>query len=131
LSTLPQKASEYEKHISTDGGEGPDAFAAAAYDTVRFILPDAIKRAGTTETDAVIEALEKTDVETSMAKRFIFTSSHDVMIGEAGPNRPEEEYMLVLMFQWQNGSLMPVYPKDVMQEAGVTYTFPDWAGPWD
>jgi len=27
--------------------------------------------------------------------------------------------------------LMPVYPKDVMQEAGVTYTFPDWAGPWD
>ncbi len=42
-------------------GDIPDGYATAAYDAVRFILPDAIRRAGTTETQAVIKALEKTD----------------------------------------------------------------------
>jgi branched-chain amino acid transport system substrate-binding protein len=112
-------------------GEAPNAAATAAYDVIRFILYDALKRADTTETDAVIEALEETDVETSMAERFVFTLSHDVMIGEAGPNRPEEDYMLVLLVQWQDGTQVPVYPKQVMDEAGATYTFPDWPGPWD
>jgi branched-chain amino acid transport system substrate-binding protein len=111
-------------------GEVPNAAATAAYDTVRFILPDAIKRAGTTETEAVIKALEKTDIETSMARRFVFTSSHDVLIGAAGPNKIGEDYMLVCLFQWQNGTQVPVYPKEIMEEAGATYTYPEWAGPW-
>ncbi len=111
-------------------GEIPTDLATAAYDTVRFILSDAVRRAGTEETDAVISALEKTDVETSIARRFVFTSSHDVMIGAAGPNIPSEDYMLVCLFQWQNGRQVPVYPKQVMQEAGATYKFPPWQGPW-
>ena len=112
-------------------GEVPDyPSATAAYDAVRFILSDAIKRAGTTETEAVIKALEKTDVETSMARRFVFTSSHDVMIGAAGPNIPSADYMLVCMFQWQNGTQVPVYPKQLMEEAGATYQYPPWQGPW-
>ena len=44
---------------------------------------------------------------------------------------PDEEYMLVLLFQWQNGEMLPVYPKQVMEEVGATLTFPDWPGPWD
>ena len=112
-------------------GDIPDATATAAYDAVRFILSDAVRRAGTTETEAVIKALEKTDVETSMARRFVFTSSHDVLIGAAGPNIPSEDYMLVCLFQWQNGTQVPVYPKQVMQEAGATYKYPSWRGPWD
>jgi branched-chain amino acid transport system substrate-binding protein len=111
-------------------GDIPDAIATASYDSVRFILSDAIKRAGTTETEAVIKALEKTDVETSMARRFVFTSSHDVMIGAAGPNIPSEDYMLVCLFQWQNGTQVPVYPKQIMQEAGATFQYPPWKGPW-
>ena len=111
-------------------GDVPDGAATASYDSVRFILSDAIKRAGTTETEAVIKALEKTDVETSMARRFVFTSSHDVMIGAAGPNVPSEDYMLVCLFQWQNGTQVPVYPKQIMQEAGATYQYPPWKGPW-
>ena len=111
-------------------GDVPDQWATAAYDAVRFILSAAIKRAGTTETDAVIKALEKTDVETSMARRFVFTSSHDVMIGAAGPNIPSEDYMLVCLFQWQNGTQVPVYPKQLMEEAGATYQYPQWKGPW-
>ena len=105
--------------------------AAAAYDTVRFILPDAIERAGTIETDAVIEALEETEVETSLARRFVFTSSHDLMVGEAGPNRPTEDYYLIALFQWQDGEMVPVCPIEIMEEAGATYIYPDWPGPWD
>ena len=102
--------------------------SGAVYDLVRYILPDALKRAGTTETEAVIKALETTSIETSLARRFVFTSSHDIMVGS---NRPGEEYFLTCFFQWQNGEQVPVLPKEIMEEAGVTYTYPDWAGPWD
>ena len=97
------------------------------YDIVRYILPDAIKRAGTFETDAVISALETIDVETSLARHFVFTSSHDIMLGGAGPNN----HYFFGMFQWQNGEMVPVLPKEIREEAGATLTFPDWPGPWD
>ncbi len=108
-----------------------EAAMVAAYDGVRFILPDAIRRAGTIETEAVIKALEATDVETSMARHFVFTTSHDVFIGAAGPNRPEENYVLTCYFQWQtNATQVLVRPEKLMMEAGGTYKFPPWQGPW-
>ena len=112
-------------------GEIPDMTATAMYDVVRFILPDAIRRAGTTETEAVIKALETTNIETSTARRFVFTSSHDGYVGLAGPNIPSADYLLVCLFQWQaNSTQVPVYPKQIMEEAGATYQYPDWTGPW-
>ena len=105
--------------------------AAMAYDTIRFILPDAINRAGTIETEAVIQALEETSVETSNARNFVFTPSHDIMVGKEGPNRLSDDYFFVALFQWQNGVQVPVYPIELMEEAGASYTFPDWSGPWD
>ncbi len=55
---------------------------AIVYDTLRFILADAVRRAGTIETDAVIEALEETSLEISLARNFVFTPSHDLMMGK-------------------------------------------------
>ncbi len=101
-----------------------------AYDTVRFILSDAIKRAGTTETEAVIKALEQTNVETSSARHFMFTSSHDVMVG-GNLNEPSSQYSVMFYFQWQNGTQVPVKPESIMKEAGATYKYPPWHGPWD
>ena len=112
-------------------GEEISSDAAVAYDTVRFILVDAIERAGTIETEAVIEALEETDIETSLARRFVFTSSHDIFVTEVEPGRPNEEYFFHAFFQWQDGTLVPVYPPQIMEEVGATYMFPDWPGPWD
>jgi branched-chain amino acid transport system substrate-binding protein len=112
-------------------GEVPSGGAASTYDLIRFILPDAIERAGTIETEAVIKALEETDVETSLARHFVYTSNHDIMIGEAGPNKPSEDYLLVCLFQWQDGEQVPVYPKEIMDEAGASFIFPPWSGPWD
>ena len=123
---LPTREAYFERW-----GEEIEGFVVAAYDTVRFILPDAIERAGTIETEAVIKALEETDVETCLARRFVFTSSHDIMVGEADSNRPTEDYFLMAMFQWQDGVQVPVYPIELMEEAGTSYTFPDWSGPWD
>jgi branched-chain amino acid transport system substrate-binding protein len=111
-------------------GEVPGIPEVGAYDLVRFILPDAIKRAGTTETEAVIKALESTNVETSSARHFVFTSSHDIMVGSDAPNNPSEDYFLVMMFQWQNGTQVPMRPEQIMKEAGATYKFPLWKGPW-
>ncbi|MCW4031465.1 MAG: ABC transporter substrate-binding protein [Candidatus Bathyarchaeota archaeon] len=100
------------------------------YDALRFLLFDAIERAGTIEPDAVVEALEVTSIETSTARNWVFTSSHDVMIGE-NVHDPDADYQLLMIFQWQDGQLVPVYPEKMMEEAGATYTYPDWSGPWD
>jgi len=104
-------------------------FACRAYDVLRFILPDAVGRAGTLDVDAVIKALEATSVETTNARAFTFTSSHDLMM--ANPNDPDDDNPLVILFQWIDEEQVPVYPKKIMEEAGVTYTYPDWPGPWD
>jgi ABC-type branched-subunit amino acid transport system substrate-binding protein len=118
-----------EAYMERWGTNIPNNPAACTYDAVRFILPDAIQRAGTTETEALIKALEKTYIETSLARRFAFTSSHDIMRGP-NINRPGEDYYLMCVFQWQNGTQVIVYPKEIMKEAGATYKYPPWHGPW-
>ena len=111
-------------------GEAITLGAANMYDAIKFILKDAIERAGSINTDAVIEALEETSVETSDARDFVFTESHSVMMGE-NPNDPNADYPIAMVFQWQNGVQVPVAPRKIMEEAGATITFPDWPGPWD
>jgi ABC-type branched-subunit amino acid transport system substrate-binding protein len=104
---------------------------ASAYDIVRFILPDAIKRAGTTETEAVIKALETTSIETTMAKRFSFTSDHDMLVEEADLVNLAKSSMLYIVMQWQDGIQVPIFPEALRIEAGATYKFPPWPGAWD
>ena len=123
--TLPTKEAYFNRW-----GETPLNVGAAAFDIVRVILPDAIGRAQSIASDPVVEALEKTSIETSMAENFVFASSHDMMMGE-NPNNPEADYVLVMLFQWQNGKQVPVYPKKIMEEAGATLLYPPWEGPWN
>ncbi|MEJ2242333.1 MAG: ABC transporter substrate-binding protein [Candidatus Bathyarchaeota archaeon] len=123
--TIPFRDAYTEKY-----GVVPNSLASISYDTIRFILFDALKRAKTIETQAVIEALEKTKIETSLARNFVFTENHDVLGGE-NINNPDEDLMVVMLFQWQNGKQVPVYPKKIMEEAGATYLYPPWAGPWE
>ena len=107
-------------------GTLPTLQCVSTYDTVRFIIPDAIERAGTIETEAVIIALEEIDVETSFEMNFRFTPSHDRYFSSASTTP------ITMMFQWQeNGTKAIVYPKTIMEETGATYTYPPWSGPWD
>jgi len=113
----------YEAYIDR-WNEPPTLGAIATYEALRYILVDAIERAGTTETEAIIAALEETDIETVAKQRARFTSNHDILF--------TEEDMKGMMFQWQaNGTRVPVHPKEIMDKAGVTYTYPEWPGPWD
>ena len=123
--TLPFREAYIERW-----GESPGWIATVNFDIFRFILPAAIKRAGTIEADAVVEALEQINVETTQARNFAFSSTHGVMMGE-NPNNPDAEYMIVMVFQWQNGKLVPVHPQKVREEAGASLIFPPWSGPWD
>jgi branched-chain amino acid transport system substrate-binding protein len=122
--TIPFRDAYLSRWNTTEVGSG------AFYDAVRYILPDAIERAGTIETDAVIEALEATSIETSLARNFKFTSDHDILVGE-NPDDPDNDHYIAIYFQWQDGNLIPVYPKKIMEEARATFMFPDWPGPWD
>jgi len=109
-------------------GEAPSFHGAFSYDIVRFVLSEALKKAGTTETEEVIKALEEIEVETTQARKFAFTSSHDVLYLEDNHDHGQ----IGSLFQWQeDGSLVPIYPKWLMEEANATITFPDWSGPWD
>lgn len=123
-----ETAESYLERWGTTIGVGS---AVGAYDGVRFILPDAIRRAGTIETEAVIKALETVDVETSIARHFIFTSSHDLLVGAEGTNNPQEDHVVVAIFQWQaNATIVIVAPEQLMRETGATYQYPPWHGPW-
>jgi hypothetical protein len=44
-----------------------------------------------------------------------------------GPGYDEQYF-----FQYQeNGTRALVYPRELKEEAGSEYMFPDWSGPWD
>lgn len=106
--------------------------SAVTYDTIRFVLADALERAGSMDTEAVIKALENIEVETTLARHFAFTSSHDVLYKEGMFSDPDDYGHTSTLFQWQeDGKVIPIYPKWLMEEAGSTYQYPPWSGPWD
>jgi branched-chain amino acid transport system substrate-binding protein len=80
--------------------------ASGAYEAV-YIYADAVKRAGTTETNAVIKELEKTDY-IGPRGRVQFDALHEV---KDGPGLVNE-----LFVQWQNnGERAVIWPKDLAQ----------------
>lgn len=85
-------------------GHGP----APAYDSV-YILADAIERAGTLDPDALVKALEETDLEGAVG-RIKFSEDHQVVYG-ADPN----ETAMGAAFQWVAGKRIPVFPEVVAE----------------
>jgi branched-chain amino acid transport system substrate-binding protein len=80
--------------------------APGAYEAVQ-IYADALKRAGTADTDAVIKELEKTDYVGTRG-RVQFDASHEVKDGPGFVNQ--------LFVQWQaNGERVVIWPKEVAQ----------------
>jgi len=78
--------------------------ASGAYEAVH-IYAEAVKRAGTTDTDAVIKELEKTDY-IGPRGRVQFDALHEVKDGPGFVN--------VLFVQWQNnGERVVIWPKEV------------------
>jgi len=85
-------------------GRAPVYTAGGSYDAV-YIYADAVKRAGSVETDAVIKALETTDY-VGVRGRVQFDALHDVKDGAGFVNE--------LFVQWQqDGSRVVIWPREV------------------
>lgn len=106
-------------------GEIP-IYTAGTYDAL-YILKDAIERADSLDSDAVVTALEATDLS-GPAGRMVFmgtdkTTPHDVTWGPG--------YVTGIGVQWQDGELVCVWPYPI-QALGVVYegTVPYELPPW-
>lgn len=81
---------------------------APSYDAV-FVLKDAIERAGTLDGDALVEALKETDYM-GVVGRIRFDELHQAIYGV---NFQEEAIGIV--YQWQNGFRVPVFPPNIAE----------------
>ncbi|MCL0050902.1 ABC transporter substrate-binding protein [Dehalococcoidia bacterium] len=113
-------------------GDFPYYTTTSTYDTV-YLLKEAIERAGTLETYAVIDELKKTDFLGTMG-RIAFTGMdspypHDLVWGP--------EYVTGVGIQWRDGELVVVWPdgravlgdkawEGVRFEGTVDYKLPPW-----
>lgn len=93
---------EARQRIPTNGS-GP------GYDAV-YILADSIERAGTVDPDAVVSAIEKTDIS-GVNGRIKFGKDHQAIFGL----EPKEASTIVI-YQWkQPGKRVPVFPESVAE----------------
>ena len=90
-----------------------------SYDEVYYIA-DAIHRAGGTDPDKMVDALEKTDWEGTVGRVAFFgkddPSTHAMRYGK--------DYVSGLFVQWQNGKQVPIWPSSVA--SGNTLKFPQF-----
>jgi len=99
-------------------GNYPSYAGYTAYDEVYYIA-DAVKRAGSTEADKVVTALEATDWEGTIGRVQFYGKddqfTHSIKYGKG--------LITGLMLQWQDGKQSAVWPKDV---AKVDVKFPSF-----
>jgi len=101
---LSDKTSAFFDAFVAANGETP-TYCAGTYDAV-YILKDAVERAGTLESDAVVTALEQGDYQTT-GGHLVFTAKgtdtpHDVTYGPG--------YVTGIATQWQAGEMKCVWP---------------------
>ncbi|WP_027524511.1 ABC transporter substrate-binding protein [Bradyrhizobium sp. Ec3.3] len=89
-------------------GNYPSYAGYTAYDEVYYIA-DAVKRAGSTDADKLVDALEKTDWEGTIGRVQFYGKddpfTHSIKYGKG--------LITGLMLQWQDGKQIAVWPKDV------------------
>jgi branched-chain amino acid transport system substrate-binding protein len=89
-------------------GNFPSYCGYTAYDEV-YYLADAIKRAGSTDSDKMVAALEKTDWEGTIGRTQFYGKddefTHGLKYGKG--------LITGAMLQWQDGKQVPVWPKEV------------------
>jgi branched-chain amino acid transport system substrate-binding protein len=98
--TLPFVEAFQKRH-----GNFPSYAGYTAYDDV-YIIADAIKRAGTIDSDKLVEAMEATDYESTIGRVTFLPKDdphvHGLRIGTG--------YITGLMLQWQNGQQVNLWP---------------------
>ncbi|MCK1597343.1 ABC transporter substrate-binding protein [Bradyrhizobium sp. 159] len=112
------KSVPFAENFKKKFGNYPSYAGYTAYDEVYYIA-DAVKRAGSTEADKLVAALEKTDWEGTIGRVQFYGKddpfTHSIKYGKG--------LITGLMLQWQNGKQSAVWPKDV---ATVDVKFPNF-----
>jgi branched-chain amino acid transport system substrate-binding protein len=99
-------------------GNFPSYAGYTAYDDV-FIIAEAIKRAGSTDSDKLVTALEATDYEGTIGRvQFLPKGDPQVHGLRTGPGA-----ITGLMLQWQNGKQTNLWPANI---ANGKLTFPSF-----
>jgi len=86
----------------------PEGYGTSTSYMAPYVLKDAIERAGSLEPDAVIEALEATDMMGVYGRIRFDPKSHQVI-----PSVDPEEGAVGTIFQWQAGKRVVVFPKKI------------------
>jgi branched-chain amino acid transport system substrate-binding protein len=101
--TLPFVAA-YEKKF----GNTPAYSGYTAYDEV-YMIAEAVHRAGSTDSDKLVEAMEKTD--------FVGTVGHIEFLPKGDPHvhglKTGPGFITGLMLQWQDGKQLNMWPKQL------------------
>jgi ABC-type branched-subunit amino acid transport system substrate-binding protein len=124
--TTRHVAEAYKAQFDSD----PPSYALEAYDSM-WILADAIERAGTTEPQALIDALEETDIDLAQGRYwFKYTSKNPLPEDGSVPaymwhQWPDPAVLLIQYFEpnqnWEEAAVVwpPVY-----QTHGTSYIVP-------
>lgn len=89
-------------------GHTPSYCGYTAYDQVYYIA-EAVKRAGSTDSDKLVDALEKTDFEGTIG-RTVFHGKDDPHVHGL---KTGKGFITGLMLQWQDGKQVNLWPTDV------------------
>jgi len=102
---------EYKKRYNRE----PDYWSPISY-VALVTLTNAINKAGSTEKEKLIAALEATDTMTPMGHMKFFKNQFGAV---------HQSFHDMIIFQWQKGAKVPLWPK---QTAGgqLGYPFPSW-----
>lgn len=86
----------------------PEGYGTSSSYMGPYVLKDAIERAGTLDSDAVIKALEKTDMIGVYGRIRFDPKSHQVI-----PSLDPKEGAVGTVFQWQAGRRIVVFPPKI------------------
>ena len=86
----------------------PEGYGTSSSYMAPYVLKDAIERAGSLDSDAVIAALEKTDMMGVYGRIKFDPKSHQVI-----PSVDPNEGAVGTIFQWQAGKRVTVFPPQI------------------
>ncbi|MCF8063386.1 MAG: ABC transporter substrate-binding protein, partial [Deltaproteobacteria bacterium] len=89
-------------------GVEPEGLGSSSSYMSVYVLKDAIERAGTLDSDKVVEALEQTDLMGVYGRIRFDPKSHQVI-----PALDPEEGAVGTILQWQDGKRVVVYPESI------------------
>jgi len=89
-------------------GLEPEGYGTSSSYMTPYVLKEAIEKAGSLDSDAVVAALEKTDIMGVYGRIKFDPKSHQVI-----PSVDPEKGAVGTIFQWQAGKRVVVFPKSI------------------